>query len=184
MTSSLVFWTAHFCVHTCLWNKKKSWEQICLWTSLHNFPIHVIRTWYWRVLIPNVNNSSVIEFIFNVPLTTYGTTATSVERNLMNDPHSECFGVNFVKNLSRNYFTIFFEKNMVLVDDIFFFFYISQYFWQMTIYIFFKYLFYTFLFIFYWILFSCLEKITRVLFMIRQKDIEMFFVESLEGLWK
>ena len=26
------------------------------------------------------------------------------------------------------------------------------------------------------------EKITQVLFMIHQKDIEMFFVESLEGL--
>jgi hypothetical protein len=32
--------------------------------------------------------------------------------------NSECFGVKFVKNLSRNDFTIYFGKNMVLVDYI------------------------------------------------------------------
>jgi hypothetical protein len=38
-------------------NKKTSWEQFCLWTSLQNFPIHVMRASYIDVL------------------TTYGTTA-------------------------------------------------------------------------------------------------------------
>jgi hypothetical protein len=32
LTSTLAFWTAHFCVHTCK-IKKKSWEQFCLWTK-------------------------------------------------------------------------------------------------------------------------------------------------------
>ena len=53
----------------------------------------------------------------------------------------------------------------------------------MTIYIFFKYLYIFFIFILNFI-FMPWKKITRVLFMIHQKDIEMFFVESLEGLWK
>jgi hypothetical protein len=77
-------------------------------------------------------------------------------------------------NLSRNYFTIFFWKNMVLVDYTGIFFYISQYFWQMTVYIFFKYLYIFFIFILNF-MFMPRKKNTPVLFMI-QKDIEMFFL--------
>ena len=38
--------------------------------------------------------------------------------NNQNINNSECFGVKFVKNLSRNDFTIIFGNNMVLVDHI------------------------------------------------------------------
>ena len=42
-------------VHLDLWsrwtNKKKSWEQFCLWTNLQNFPIHVIRALYIDVFL-------------------------------------------------------------------------------------------------------------------------------------
>ena len=42
--------------------------------------------------------------------------------NNQNIDNSECFGVTFVKNLSRNDFIIIFGKNMVLVDYIGIFF--------------------------------------------------------------
>ena len=54
--------------------------------------------------------------------------------------------LNLLKSIQKWLHNIFW-KNMVLVDYIRIFFYISQYFWQMTIYIFFKYLYIFFIFI-------------------------------------
>ena len=42
--------------------KKKSWEQFCLWTKCTEFSYSCYKgIIYWRVLVPNVNNSSIIE---------------------------------------------------------------------------------------------------------------------------
>ena len=49
----------------------------------------------------------------------------------------------------------------------------------MTVYIFFKYL-YIFFYLYIEFYFHAYKKNTRVLFMIHQKDIEMFFLELLE----
>ena len=50
------------------------------------------------------------------------TTIVSTTGDHQNIDNSECFGVTFVKNLSRNDFIIIFGKNMVLVDYIGIFF--------------------------------------------------------------